>query len=122
MTRTFAVLAFFFAAILAGFFVRSTLASVAPATKEAFIQKDRSMPLDMEASGVMAASPILGSQPRPLSTQPFDMTDDDKISTFADNRQDASCYGSPFSGDGGYVCLTDADRDTMIKRGGNRSE
>jgi hypothetical protein len=89
---------------------------------EAFMQRDRAMPMNMESvQGYEGDSPILGSEPRPISTKPYDMTDDDHIATIAENEQSAACGPSPFSGDLGYVCLTKEQKSMFGSRGGNRA-
>jgi hypothetical protein len=122
MKRTTAVLAFFVAAVLAGVFVNSTLLSASPAVKEKFMQQEKGMPLAMGAvKGFSGGSPILGSEPLPTPEHPYDKTDDVPLYAFANNKQSPECMGSPFSGDLGYVCLTDAQRAEFAARGGNRS-
>jgi hypothetical protein len=122
MKRTTAVLAFFVAAVLAGLLVKSTLLTAAPAVKEKFMQQEKGMPLETgPVEGFPSGSPILGTQPLPTPEHPYDQVDDQKLYAFADNRQSPECMGSPFSGDLGYVCLTDAQRAEFASRGGNRS-
>ena len=122
MKRTTAVLAFFVAALLAGLFVNSTLLSAEPAVKEQFMQQEKGMPLETgPVKGFSGSSPILGAEPLPTPTHPYDQTDDPPLSAFANNKQGPECYGSPFSGDLGYVCLTDAQRAEFASRGKNRS-
>lgn len=124
MKRTLAVTAFFVAAVLAGLFVNYSMASLPPATQEHFFQREKAMPLDMQASGVQgmeAQSPILGSEPRPISEKPYDMANDNELFQFSDNKVGADCCPSPFSGDLGCICLTDAQRKQFASRGGNRS-
>jgi hypothetical protein len=122
MKRTTAVLAFFVAAVLAGFFVNSTLLSAEPAVKEKFMQQEKGMPLATGAvKGFSGGSPILGSEPLPTPEHPYDQTNDTPLYVFANNKQSPECMGSPFSGDLGYVCLTDTQRADFAARGGNRS-
>jgi hypothetical protein len=122
MKRTVAVIAFFVAAVLAGLFMNYTVDAAGPAVKEKFMQADKAMPLNMDSvEGYEGTSPILGSEPRPISTKPYDMTDDDHIATIAENKQSADCGPSPFSGDRGYVCLTEQQKSVFGSRGGNRS-
>jgi hypothetical protein len=121
MKRTTAVLAFFVAAVLAGVFVNSTLLSASPAVKEKFMQKEKGMPLETGAVKGFSSSPLLGTEPLPTPEHPYDQVDDQKLYEFANNKQSPECMGSPFSGDMGYVCLTDAQRAEFASRGGNRS-
>jgi hypothetical protein len=122
MKRTTAVLAFFVAAVLAGVFVNSTLLSASPVVKEKFMQKERGMPTETgPVEGYSGGSPLLGTQPLPTPERPYDQVDDQKLFAFADNRQGPECKGSPFSGDLGYVCLTDSQRAEFATRAGNRS-
>jgi hypothetical protein len=128
MNKTIAVLAFFVAALLAGYFLRSM--SVAPpaketATKEKFMQREAGMPLDMQnaegVEGLAAASPILGSEPKPISEKPYEMANDQELFQFEGNRVSADCCPSPFSSGGGCVCLTDQQIAEFSSRGGNRA-
>ena len=127
MQKTIAVLIFFVAALLAGLFAQTM--SVAPTkemdVKEKFMQKEKGMPLDMQATGGVtgyaATSPILGSEPKPISEKPYDMANDQELFQFEGNRISADCCPSPFSSDTGCVCLTDAQRAEFASRGGNRA-
>ena len=122
MKRTTAVLAFFIAALLAGMFVNSTLLSSEPAVKEKFMQQEKGMPLATQSvMGFSGSSPILGTEPMPTPEHPYDQTDDAKLYAFANNKQSAECCPSPFSGDLGCVCLTNAQKTEFAARGGNRS-
>jgi hypothetical protein len=122
MKKTTAVLAFFVAALLAGLFVNSTLLSAEPAVKEKFMQQERGMPLATGAvKGFSGGSPMIGTEPLPTPEHPYDQTDDTPLYGFANNKQGPECYGSPFSGDLGYVCLTEAQRAEFASRGKNRS-
>jgi len=121
MKRTTAVLAFFVAAVLAGVFVNSTLLSASPAVKEKFMQKEKGMPTETGPVKGFSSSPLLGTEPLPTPEHPYDQVDDQKLYEFANNKQSPECMGSPFSGDMGYVCLTDAQRAEFASRGGNRS-
>jgi hypothetical protein len=121
MKRTTAVLAFFVAAVLAGVFVNSTLLSASPVVKEKFMQKEKGMPLETGPVKGFSSSPLLGTEPLPTPEHPYDQVDDQKLYEFANNKQSPDCKGSPFSGDLGYVCLTDAQRAEFASRGGNRA-
>jgi len=122
MKRTTAVLAFFVAALLAGLFVNSTLLSAEPAVKEKFMQREKGMPLATETvRGFSGGSPMIGTEPLPTPEHPYDQTDDTPLHVFANNKQGPECYGSPFSGDLGYVCLTEAQRAEFASRGKNRA-
>lgn len=125
MKRTLAIAAFFVAALLAGLFVNYSATALPPATKEKFMQRERGMPLDMESSGVQgaeAASPILGSQPRPISEKPYEIANENEMYQFSGNKMGADCCPSPFSGDLGCICLTDAQKKQFGSRGGNRAD
>lgn len=132
MKKTIAVLVFFLAALLAGVFLTSSMATPPPAktstednegSKETFAQRQVGMPLDMQAaegvSGYAATSPILGSEPKPVPERPYEMANDQELFQFKDNRVSTECCPSPFSTDRGCVCLTDADRKLFMSRGGN---
>jgi hypothetical protein len=134
MKKTTVVLAFFVAALLAGWFLRSV--AVPPAAKasgedtqkETFMQKERGMPLDMQAvqgpagvQGYEGTPPLLGSEPKPVSLQPYDMANDQELFQFEGNKVSADCCPSPFSTDRGCVCLTDKQINEFASRGGNRA-
>jgi hypothetical protein len=138
MNKTTVVLAFFVAALLAGWFMKSM--AVPPAAKASGeadqsvkketlkMQREVGMPLDMQAvqgpSGVQGYSgtpPLLGSEPKPISIKPYDMANDQELFQFEGNKISADCCPSPFSSDRGCVCLTDAQIKEFESRGGNRA-
>jgi len=134
MNKTTVVLAFFVAALLAGWFLKSV--AVPPAAKasgedtkkERFMQQERGMPLDMQAvqgppgvQGYEGTPPLLGSEPKPVSLQPYDMATDQELFQFEGNKISADCCPSPFSSDTGCVCLTDKQIREFESRGGNRA-
>lgn len=127
MQKTTVVLAFFLAALLAGFFALSQQAPAKPKDdntdgKETFMQREKGMPLDMEpVAGYTGTSPILGSEPKPVSEKPYDMANDTELFQFENNRISADCCPSAFSTDRGCVCLTDAQLKDFSNRGGNRA-
>ncbi len=135
MKKTTVVIAFLVAAVLAGLFLR--YASVpAPAKptkeqtseKETFMQREVGMPLDTQAvegpggvQGYTGTPPLLGSEPKPVPLQPYDMANDQELFQFESNRMSADCCPSPFSGDRGCICLTESDKKLFESRGGNRA-
>ena len=133
MNKTTVVLAFFVAALLAGWFLRSMAVPPAAkasgedtqtAKKETFMQREVGMPLDMQAGGVQGfegTSPLLGSEPKPVPLQPYDMANDQELFQFDGNKVSADCCPSPFSTDRGCVCLTDKQIQEFASRGGNRA-
>lgn len=134
MKKTVVVLAFFVAALLAGWFLQSMAvppaakASGESAVKETFMQKERGMPLDMQAvqgpagvQGYEGTPPLLGSEPKPVPLQPYDMANDQELFQFEGNKISADCCPSPFSSDLGCVCLTDKQMNEFASRGGNRA-
>jgi hypothetical protein len=129
MRKTLAVLIFFVAALLAGYFARSMVPAPSKATeddgKERFMQRERGMPLDMQKTegitGYDGVSPLLGSEPKPVPEKPYDMSNDQELFQFQDNRISADCCPSPFSSDTGCVCLTDAQMKQFESRGGNKA-
>lgn len=131
MRKTIAVLIFFLAALLAGYFARSMVPAPSKATeepkdgKERFMQRERGMPLDMQKSegitGYDGVSPLLGSEPKPVPERPYDMANDQELFQFQDNRISADCCPSPFSSDTGCVCLTDEQMRLFESRGGNKA-
>jgi hypothetical protein len=131
MRKTIAVLIFFLAALLAGYFARSMVPAPSKATeepkdgKERFMQRERGMPLDMQKSGNVSGfegvSPLLGSEPKPVPERPYNMANDQELFQFQDNRISADCCPSPFSSDTGCVCLTDEQMRLFESRGGNKA-
>ena len=85
------------------------------------MQQERAMPLDVQSSGFEVDSPLLGIEPKPISPRPYEMADDNKLFSLADNKMGAECCPSPFSGDRGCICMTDAQKKEFLSRGGNRS-
>lgn len=127
MQKTAIVLVFFLAALLAGLFAMSQQAPAKPVddnaeAKETFMQREKGMPLDMQpVAGYSGTSPILGSEPKPISEKPYDMANDQELFQFENNRISADCCPSAFSTDRGCVCLTDAQLKDFSNRGGNRA-
>jgi len=129
MQKTIAVLIFFIAALLAGVFAQTMMKAPVPSKdmeaqegKEKFMQREVGMPLDMEpVAGYTGTSPILGSEPKPISEKPYEMANDTELFQFEGNRISADCCPSPFSSDTGCVCLTDAQLKEFANRGGNRA-
>lgn len=138
MKKTTVVLAFFVAALLAGWFLQSV--AVPPPAKASGetdqsvkketlkMQREVGMPLDMQAvqgpagvQGYEGTPPLLGSEPKPISLQPYDMANDQELFQFEGNKISADCCPSPFSSDRGCVCLTDAQIKEFESRGGNRA-
>ena len=141
MKKTVAVFAFFIAALLAGLFLNYSKMSPIKKTvdedsdsesedgKETFIQREVGMPLDMQpvagavgVAGYSGTTPLLGSEPKPVPERPYDMANDNELFAFQNNKMSADCCPSPFSGDRGCICLTDAQVAEFASRGGNRSK
>lgn len=122
MKKTIAVLVFFLAAILAGLFLTSTPKDeVEEKVKETFFQKEVGMPLDIqEVQGYSGTSPLLGSEPKPVSERPYENAADTELYIFKNNRIGADCCPSPFTTGAGCVCLTDSQLSNFASRGGNR--
>ena len=136
MKKTATVIALFLAALLAGLFVRYAMATTpgksteedSDSEKEGFAQREVGMPLDMQTvagavgvAGYNGTPPLLGSEPKPVPERPYDMADDTKLFSLANNKMSADCCPSPFSGDRGCICLTDKQAAEFASRGGNRS-
>jgi hypothetical protein len=122
MTRTLFVLLFFVAAVLAGMFVKSGSPLPPVVVAETFAQQEKGMPLDMQpVVGYSGTSPILGSEPRPLSEKPYEMANDTELFQFEGNKMGADCCPSQLSGDLGCICLTDKQKADFASRGGNRA-
>lgn len=133
MKKTALVVLLFIAALLAGVFVRYAMVAKPPNAEderetEHFAQREVGMPLDMEpvagavgVAGYNGTPPLLGSEPKPVSERPYEMADDTKLFSLANNKMSADCCPSPFSGDRGCLCLTNAQLAEFSTRGGNRS-
>lgn len=141
MNKTVFVVTLFISALLAGFFIRYLMTTASPvgrskeepesesdSEKEHFAQRQVGMPLDMQSvegsvgvAGYNGTPPLLGSEPKPVPERPYDMANDTELFQFANNKVSADCCPSPFSGDGGCVCLTDKQISDFATRGGNRS-
>lgn len=137
MKKTVVVLAFFVAALLAGWFIQSMAVPPAAkadgqdtqsAKKETFMQREVGMPLEMQkvdgpagVQGYEGTPPLLGSEPKPVPLQPYDMANDQELFQFEGNKISADCCPSPFSTDRGCVCLTDKQMSDFSSRGGNRA-
>ncbi len=135
MNKTTVLILFFVGALLAGLFMQwsSPIVGAKPvedetSSKETFKQREVGMPLDMQAvegatgvAGYSGTPPLLGSEPKPLSEKPYDMTGDESLYGFDKNKMSAECCPSPFSGDLGCVCLTEDQIRTFETRGGNRA-
>lgn len=119
---------FFCIAIVSGLALQFyAAAATQPLEKEHFMQKEKGMPLDMEAAqgpigvaGFSGVPPLLGSEPKPVPDRPYDMADDNKLFQFSGNRISSDCCPSPFTSDKGCVCLTDKQVSEFSSRGGNR--
>ena len=92
------------------------------------MQREVGMPLDMQTvqgpagvQGYEGTPPLLGSEPKPVSAQPYDMANDQELFQFEGNKVSADCCPSPFSSDRGCVCLTDKQINEFASRGGNRA-
>ncbi len=135
MNKTTVLLMFFLAAVLAGLFLQWGMPAVGAkpvedetSEKETFKQREVGMPLDMQsvegATGVAGYSgtpPLLGSEPKPLDTKPYDMTNDPVLFEFDNNQMGPECCPSPFSGDRGCVCLNPEQIRRFETRAGNRA-
>lgn len=127
MKKTTFVIILFLGALLAGVFVRYAMVP-GPIKKEHFMQREVGMPLDMQTvegsagvAGYNGTPPLLGSEPKPVSERPYDMANDNQLFEFQNNKVSADCCPSPFSTDGGCLCLTDKQLANFASRGGNRS-
>jgi hypothetical protein len=139
MKKTATVIALFVAALFAGLFLRYLSANASPIKRsekeddsdderEHFAQREVGMPLDMQAvegsvgvAGYNGTPPLLGSEPKPISSRPYEMANDAELFQFAGNKMGADCCPSPFSGDRGCICITDQQMAEFASRGGNRS-
>lgn len=111
MKRTPVVLAFFFASVLIGLYVAFQFQ-----TTETFtLTQEIGEPVRSQVTPVVSGD--VG--PKPLKEAPYEITEDEKLFGFDDNRKSADCCPSPFVSDMGCVCLTDAQKAQFASRGGN---
>jgi hypothetical protein len=118
MKRTPVVVAFFVAAFLVGLYV---VYGMQQTTESFSVAQSIGMPTDMQATGVYAASPLLGSEPKTLSDKPYDMTNDEELFMFKNNRISTDCCPSAFVSDLGCICMTDDQVKQFASRGGNKN-
>ena len=127
MQKTVVVMVFFLAALLAGWYMSRMKPEPSEkkdddASKERFAQKEVGMPLDTQpVTGYSGTSPLLGSEPKPVSEKPYEMANDQELFLFEGNKMSADCCPSAFSGDQGCICLTDEQVKNFASRGGNRA-
>lgn len=135
MKRTTVVIILFVAALLAGLFLNNAMIpAVKPVKeeedgKERFMQRQVGMPLAMQSvegavgvAGYNGTPPLLGSEPKPTPERPYEMSGETTPpGSLVGNRMSADCCPSPFSGDGGCICMTSEERKIAASRGGNRS-
>jgi hypothetical protein len=123
MHRTPVIVAFFLAAALVGMMLRMTDMSGGVETFK--LPSDKMAPLDQEAapgvSGWAETSPILGSQAKPVPELPYDVSDDNMLMQFANNKIGPDCCPSPFSTGAGCICLTEQDKKGFASRFGNKN-
>lgn len=129
MQRTNLVIAFFVAAIVAGFLFRYNLISgPAPATQEGFMQQAIGAPTSGTGMGpqdqVSQSGGISGwaaTEGMPVGALPQNVAQDpNQLMFLVGNTVDSSCCPSAFTTDTGCVCLTGADQSLMAHRGGNK--
>lgn len=131
MQKTTLVVAFFLAALLAGLFVHfNTRSSPLPSMKEDFMQKELGMPIGGGIGpydSVSLDGGVTGFASNETSTSlasaypPASQAEDGKLMFLVGNTVDSKCCPAAFNTDTGCVCLTDADKDFMGSRGGNRA-
>jgi len=129
MKRTPVVLGFFVAAILFGLFIQSMFVSTGATDSAPTVKKEGyanvKMPMQPGSgsaiSGINNSVVISGSEPSTVPEAPYTQVDDRALFQFDQNKQGPGCCPSPFSGDGGCVCVTENQHKEFASRGGNRS-
>lgn len=135
MKRTTVVIVLFVAALLAGLFLNNAMIpAVKPVKeeddgKERFMQRQVGMPLDMQSvegavgvAGYNGTPPLLGSEPKPTPERPYEMAGETTpAGSMIGAKMGPECCPSPYSGDGGCICMTREERKIAMTRGGNRS-
>lgn len=126
------VMAFLFAAILAGLFVQFGSSNApSPSSKEHFMQKSVGAPLSGSGIGPYDSVSLDGgisgwAQTEPHSAAPVgsglpSQADDGKLMFLVDNKVDPECCPAAFNTDTGCVCLSEQDKNFMGSRAGNRA-
>jgi hypothetical protein len=133
MNKTNLVVAFLAAAILAGLFVQFNVSSApTPSNKEHFMQKSVGAPLSGPGIGPYDSVSLDGGIAGWGATEPHSaapvgasglpsQAEDGKLMFLVGNKVDSGCCPAAFNTDTGCVCLTEADRNLMASRGGNRA-
>jgi len=132
MDKTSLVMAFLFAAILAGLFVQFGASNIpTPSSKEHFMQKSVGAPLSGQGIGPYDSVSLDGgisgwAQTEPHSAAPVgaslpSQAEDGKLMFLVGNKVDPECCPAAFNTDTGCVCLTEEDKNLMKSRAGNRA-
>ena len=112
MKRTPVVVAFFFAAFLLGLYVMFQT----PTTETFTDAKEIGEPVQ---SGVVPIGGRGVESPLPIKPAPYEVTEDEKLFAFDENRISPSCCPSPFVSDLGCICVTEKQNKDFASRGGN---
>lgn len=129
MKRTPVVLGFFVAAILFGLLVQSMFVSTGATDTAPTVKKEgfATTQVPMQAgsgsaiTGINNSVVISGSEPSTVPEAPYTQVNDRALFQFDQSRQGPDCCPSPFSGDGGCVCVSDVQHREFASRGGNRT-
>jgi hypothetical protein len=125
MNKTTLVIALFVGVLLAGLLTRFAFAAQVP--RETFAQRELGAPTQGPGMGpydgvsVTGASGWMATEPAPVGTAPAGASQEPRLMFLADPKVSTSCCPSAFNTDMGCVCLSDADKQMMVSRGGNRT-
>ena len=123
MDKTSLIVAVLVASVLAGMFLKFNLTLPVTGVSESFMQK----PIGASTGGGEGLGPydgiVLNATHEWAKTEPYDLSRSTpgQPQFLVNNRVGPDCCPSAFTSDTGCVCLSDADKDFMGSRGGNRA-
>jgi hypothetical protein len=123
MNKTTLIVAVLIASVLAGVFLQFNLTLPVIGVSESFMQK----PLGAPTAGGEGLGPYdgitLNATNEWVRSEPYDLTRSTpgQPNFLVNNRVGPDCCPSAFTSDTGCVCLSDADKQFMGTRGGNRA-
>lgn len=105
-----------------GFLVAAVVVGMLATRRDHFMQKDAGMPLDAPGIGPYDNSTAgwMPTERMPVGSYPQNTPLDGKIMFLVGNEVDPTCCPAAFTSDNGCVCLSEADKDFMGSRGGNK--
>ena len=125
MNKTLFIVALFVAIVVAGLLTRYAASKSVPVERETFMQKELGAPTGGSRMGpydgmsIAGASGWMPNEKVPEGSAPVGMTDTPLF--LANPKTSTSCCPSAYNTDTGCVCFSDAEKQLMSSRGGNRS-